>query len=89
MGAGPEQIPPICSAVVGLSRRTPPVVGVIITARRLSVARQLWLFRGLFLFRFADAGAAKQKDLGVFDEAIGNGGRDRRVEQDVSPFGER
>jgi hypothetical protein len=65
------------------------VLGVIITARRLTEAWQPSLLRRLFLFRFADAGAAKQKDLGVFDEAIGDGGRNRRVEQDVSPFGER
>jgi hypothetical protein len=37
VGAGPYRSRPIRSAVVGLARRTPPVLGVIITARRLIV----------------------------------------------------
>ncbi len=63
------------------------MLGIIITARRLSVVCQLFRFCRLFLFGFADAGTAEQKDLGVLDQAIGDGGCDRGVEQDVSPFG--
>src|ERR1043166_2408007 len=67
LGAGPYRSRPIRSAVVGLARRTPPVLGVIITARRLIVDSQLFFFFGrLLLFWFSDARAAEQQDLGVF-----------------------
>jgi hypothetical protein len=45
---------PIRSAVVGLTRQTPPVLGVISTARRLIVAVS-YSSAGSF-YRFADAG---------------------------------
>ena len=63
----------------GLLRR------VIVTARRM-VGPALWFGRRIgILVGLAQAVAAQQKDLGVFDEAIGNGGGDGRIEEDVAP----
>ena len=43
--------------------------------------------RGLALNTFAEAFAPEEKDLGVFDQAIGDGGSDGGVVEDVAPVG--
>jgi hypothetical protein len=47
------------------------------------LGRRIGIFIGL-----AQTIAAQQEDLGVLDEAVGNGGRDGRIKEDVAPVGE-
>src|SRR5712692_8441581 len=73
----------------GVSRRTPP--------SGLSSQRGAWSEPALrFLSRrigilvgLPQAVAAQQEDLGVFYQAVGDGGGDGRIEEDVAPVGER
>ena len=53
----------------------------------LGASRNL-LGRRIEMFGLAEAIAAQQKDLGVFDEPVGDRGGDGRVMEDVSPVGE-
>src|SRR5260370_30780420 len=47
------------------------------------------LFRGrLALIRFAEAFACEEEDLGVFHQAIGDGGSNGGVVEDVAPVGD-
>src|SRR5439155_16476938 len=61
----------------------------ITTARRFleageSIRRWIRILVGL-----AQTVAAKQKDLGVLDKPIGNGGGDGCIKEDVAPVGKR
>lgn len=80
VGAGPIEIPPHLQRRCGVIPPDSSGAGIIITARRLTLARHLFLFRRFILFGSADTGAAKQKDFRVLNEAIGNSGRDRCIE---------
>ena len=87
-GRKAELPPRLGSAVVGLAggllRR------VIITARRVIGAGRLGLFgRRIGIPGFAQTVAAEQEDLGVFHQAVGDGGGDGRIEKDVPPVRER
>jgi hypothetical protein len=74
------------NAVVGLAggrlRR------VIITARRMSGAGLLGRRIGIFV-GFAQAIASEQKDFGVLNEPVSDGGGDGRIKEDIAPVGER
>ena len=63
------------------------MLGVIITERRLIVAASYSMLAGLAFFGLRHVGPPMQENLGVFDETVGDGGSNRRVEQNVSPFG--
>ena len=59
------------------------------TARRLLGAGPQLLGRRIEVLGLAEAISAQQEDFGVFHEAVGDGGGDGRVEEDVAPVGER
>ena len=61
----------------------------ITTARRFLEAGESIRRRIRILVGLAQTVAAKQKDLGVFDKPIGNGGGDGRIKEDVAPVGKR
>src|SRR5213593_1311272 len=61
----------------------------ITTARRFLEAGESIRRRIRILVALAQTVAAKQKDLGVFDKAIGNSGGDGRVKENVAPVGKR
>ena len=84
----PEAPARLGSAVEGLARRTPPC-RVIVTARRLHRSRPQLLGRRIRILGLAQAVAAQQEDLGVLHQAVGDGGGDGRIEEDVAPVGER
>ena len=63
---------------------------VIVTARRMIGAGANYSAGGVgVLVGLAQAVAAEQEDLGVFDQPVGDGGGDGRIEEDVAPVGER
>src|SRR6202012_3681311 len=51
--------------------------------------RELLGWRIRILVGLTEAIAPRQENLGVFDKAVGNRRRDRRIEKDVAPVGER
>jgi hypothetical protein len=86
-GQGEKASRPTRSADEGLARRTPPL-GVIVTERRLR-----WpvsdRFRGLaFIPGSANAGAAEQEDVGVFNQPVGDGRGDGGVVENLAPVAE-
>ena len=59
------------------------------TARRLLGADPKLRGRRMRIFGLSQAVATQQKNLGIFYQAVGDGGGDGRVEEDVAPVGER
>src|SRR5579859_1773227 len=60
----------------------------IITARRM-IGACLFGRRIRILVGFAQTVTTQQEDLGVLDQAVGNGGGDGRIKEDVAPVGKR
>ena len=87
--AGAEAPAPIGSAVEGLPG------GLLrrgISSQRGACSLPAELIRrpaDLDTVAFAEALAAEQEDLGVFHQAVGDGGGDGGVVEDVAPVGER